>query len=495
MSTLPSTNQTFKDEHDNAAPNTKRVSMYGWDSENSQKTRIQTKSNVNTGNGEILVNLEGHQCPGNTTTVQLLANGVFTGSSWQDTLDYGVLSVNIATDQDSAIDGLEIQWSNDGITTNDYDKFTILANVSKTFTFGPAQRYYRVKYTNGSGGTTTTFHLTSLLRKTYVKPSSHRINDNIVGEDDAELVKAVSTGLAPDGTFKNVLVTNAGGQKISIEEFENSVSSNSNTQLNVTNFDTVGRYGADLDHQIQHSLDEIFSQYGDTVSVQNKKKSILKFGAKTTATTGWETLMTARGTEVEETLLSTNGITTVVSSAADTQPLKYEFHTISAGALTFGVGEVTLTGTTPATLPTACARTSRAYNNDGSPLTGNIYFYEGGTRTDANTHLIITAGDQQTQKAATSISNLDYFIVTSASLSVSSFTTKFASARIEVRDVGKTYWRPITQDFTTTSDTGTIQMTFEPHLIVASNIDVRMAVRTNSSGVDVKGGFNGYLAN
>lgn len=180
-------------------------------------------TNPNTDNNELLVNLQGHQCPENSTTDNLGIGGVFTGSGWQDTLDYGVVSINVSSDQDSAVDGLDIQWSNDGATIRDHDYFTVLANTAKTFTFGPAERYYRVVYTNG-GVATTDFHLTSLLRRVYVKPSSHRINDAIVGQDDAELVKAVSTGLAPDGTFKNVLVTNAGNQKISIEEFETDVS-------------------------------------------------------------------------------------------------------------------------------------------------------------------------------------------------------------------------------------------------------------------------------
>jgi len=204
------------------------------------------KNNVNTTNNELLVNLEGHQCPSNTTVAQLAPDAVFTGSAWQDTLDYGVLSVSVSTDVDSATDGLDIQWSNDGLTAFDHDYFTILADASKTFTFGPARRYYRVVYTNGSDDTTTTFGLTSLLRKCYVKPSSHRITDNIVGEDDAELVKAVLTGLAPDGEFKNVLVTNGGNQKISIEEFESGVSSNSNSQLNVTPFLSDGTEGAKI---------------------------------------------------------------------------------------------------------------------------------------------------------------------------------------------------------------------------------------------------------
>jgi len=164
---------------------------------------VAVKYNINTTNNELLVNLEGHQCLQNTATTLLGADEVFTGSGWQDTLDYGVLSVNVSADQASATDGLEVQWSNDGITACEYDKFTILADATKTFTFGPAERYYRIVYTNGPIAQTR-FNLTSLLRRCYVKPSSHRTSDAIVGEDDAELVKATITGEDDNGVFQNV---------------------------------------------------------------------------------------------------------------------------------------------------------------------------------------------------------------------------------------------------------------------------------------------------
>jgi len=247
--------------------------------------------------------------------------------------------------------------------------------------------------------------------------------------------------------------------------------------------------------EIRQALNEILSTYSATVSVDSKQKSLLKFGSRTTTGTGWETMMTLLGTETEETLLATNGITTIVSDAADTVPMKVEYHTISGGLLAFGVQDVTLNGTTPVGLPTACARASRMYNNDGAALTGNVYVYEGGTRTAANTHLSIAAGEQQTQKAATSISNMDYWIVTNVSINVLSKNTKYAEARLEIRPVGKTYWRPITQIFSCTDSTGTIQLMFEPHKIIPSNHDVRLAVKTNTSGVDVSGGLQGYLAN
>lgn len=185
---------------------------------NSDGKSVDIKENPNTESNELLVNLEGHECLDNSTEVPLLADAVWTGANWQDVKDYGVVSISVSSDVDSATDGLEILWSSDGNIPLDADKFKILGGIAKTFTFGPAQRYYRVKYTNGDVDQTT-FSLKSIVRRTYVKPSSHRIADSIVADDDAELVKAVITGKRPNGTFGNAGVTAKDNLKVSLDEY------------------------------------------------------------------------------------------------------------------------------------------------------------------------------------------------------------------------------------------------------------------------------------
>ena len=53
MSKLPYVNQSIIDEHDDAKPETKKVLMYGWDIDNTQKTRVVV--NVN---GELGVTID-----------------------------------------------------------------------------------------------------------------------------------------------------------------------------------------------------------------------------------------------------------------------------------------------------------------------------------------------------------------------------------------------------------------------------------------------------
>lgn len=264
-------------------------------------------------------------------------------------------------------------------------------------------------------------------------------------------------------------------------------------------------YNVGGDFWIQHAISNIKAAYGDTVSIYDKNKDLLKFGVHTSVGTGWETMMELQDSETAETFVSGNTITSVISSSTSddtSDKIKYEFHTVDAnGDLTFGVSsDVTLNGQTKVTLPTACCRVSRAYNSGTGALVGNVAFYEGGTATagkvdnDATVHMLITAGEQQSQKAQTSVSSTDYWIIQTISVSVLSKTSAYAEARLEIKPFSQSYWRPLSQNFATSDSAGTVELHPLPYLIVPSNHDVRLAVKANTAGVNMAGGFNGVLA-
>jgi len=155
---------------------------------------------------------------GNSTSTPLGISGVFTGA-WVEVLNHTNISVLVFADKNSATDGLVIEFSSDGVNVDDSDRFTISANAGKTYSFGVTSRYVRVKYTN-DGIAQTIFRLQTLHHPFAPKPSSHRINDSIIDQDDAELVKAVITGKMPSGAFTNVQVTTNGNLKTSLEELD-----------------------------------------------------------------------------------------------------------------------------------------------------------------------------------------------------------------------------------------------------------------------------------
>jgi hypothetical protein len=174
-----------------------------------------------------------------SSSTPLGVDGVFTGES-QNILDYAVIGVAVFSDKASATDGLSVEFSADGIAWDHCDVYTIPANTGKTFSFQPVAQYFRVVYTNGDAEQTI-FRLQTILHKTYVKPSSHRIKDSIIGDDDAELSKSVISGENPSGDFINFEATAKGNFKCSIEEFENLVSINNNEQLKTSLLDSAGR--------------------------------------------------------------------------------------------------------------------------------------------------------------------------------------------------------------------------------------------------------------
>jgi len=163
--------------------------------------------------GQLHIVAEGKVSDGNSSNTPLGIDGVFTGTS-VETLPFAVIVVSVFSDQVSAADGLVIQQSADGVNWDHDDKFTIPANTGKTFSFQPQAKYLRVVYTNG-GIAQSDFRLQTTLKKTYVKPSSHRIQDPIIDEDDAELTKSVLTGIDSTGTYRNVKMTQDGNLTIS----------------------------------------------------------------------------------------------------------------------------------------------------------------------------------------------------------------------------------------------------------------------------------------
>lgn len=202
--------------------------------------------------GQLHVVQEGKLDENNSTTTPLLAAATFTGVA-TDISAYATIAIVVETDVASAIHGLAIQFSSDNITWHDGEKYTLTAGATRFFTPPAQQKYYRLIYTNG-GVDQLAFHLHSMLKKTPIKWSSKNINEAIYDEDDAELVKAVITGKRTDGSFDNVNLTNGNNMKISLEELEVGISSNSKAQLNVTQFLADGTEGMKIADSIIPSL-------------------------------------------------------------------------------------------------------------------------------------------------------------------------------------------------------------------------------------------------
>lgn len=194
---------------------------------------------VETPNGNIAIDVQenGSIDSNNSTNTPLGIDGVFTGES-TEVKDYGIIYVSTMSDVASATNGLIIQQSSDGINWDHTDEYTINASSAKTFSFQAALQYFRIVYTNGSTAQTY-FRLQVILKKTNGKSSSHRIQDAIVDDDDAELVKSISTGKNPNGEFVNGQFTRNGNYRVSIDEYGDTPSIDSFDRLRVSNPYTI----------------------------------------------------------------------------------------------------------------------------------------------------------------------------------------------------------------------------------------------------------------
>lgn len=147
----------------------------------------------------------GHVSTDNSTVSTLDPDASFTGE-WEDITNFGVIIVSLTSNVGSATDGLMVQFSSNGTAGGiiSDDEYTVSAGAKKTFSFQAVAQFYRVVYTNG-GTIQASFNLQTVLKPYYVKPSSHRIQDSIIDDDDAELVKSVLTGESSlTGVFENV---------------------------------------------------------------------------------------------------------------------------------------------------------------------------------------------------------------------------------------------------------------------------------------------------
>ena len=188
--------------------------------------------------GQMHVVLRGMACPECSTTTPLAGGATFTGTS-VDILNYSIITVSVYANVASATDGLKIEQSMDGANWDWSDVYTIGAGKAKTFSVQPSAQYFRVRYVNGASAQSS-FRMTAILKKNNSLPSSHRIADSIVNDDDAQLVKAVITGENPAGSFVDFQATTQGNFKISLEELESGISVNSNSQLKITPFNSAG---------------------------------------------------------------------------------------------------------------------------------------------------------------------------------------------------------------------------------------------------------------
>jgi hypothetical protein len=281
--------------------------------------------------------LKGFVDTSNSTSTPLTGGGVFTGIAL-DISNCGIMFVSVYSDKSSATDGLSIQQSVDGTNWDFTDDYTITAGASKNYSINTHAKYFRIVYTNGSTAQTA-FRLQTICKTGTAKPSSHRIKDEIIGDDDAELVKAAITGENGNGEWHNVKVTADGNLTISDNSSGLAIAGG-----NVTGATYVHKFGNAPDFDTSDGVVTIWDGANDgTVALMNYVYS------------------------------TTADIDSISSSdAGDTQTVEVQG---LDGNYNLVVQSVTLNGQNRVALTTSLIRVFRFKNTGTTNFAGQVYVY------------------------------------------------------------------------------------------------------------------------
>ena len=443
----------------NPATADKQDEAVGNQTDGDQKTQIVNESgqgvDINS-SGQMHVVLMGKVDAGNSSATPLGIDGVFTGTSFE-TLDYGFIFVTVFSDVASAVDGLLTQISSDGITWRDADKYTIPAGTEKTYAFQPNKKFFRIKYTNG-GTEQATFDLHSVFKKTSSLPSSHRIQDSISDEDDAQLVTNVNKAKNPDGTFVNIGATKSNNLKVANVEDGLSIAKG-----DVANTIFVHKFGNAGDIDTADNFVDIWDGTEDANADKNYTYST--------------------SADIDKISSSDNG---------DTQDIEIQGLDTNYDLV---IQTVTLTGQTKATLGTPLIRVFRMINRSSDNIAGAVYCYVDGTittgvpQTNADIRAIINNGNNQTLMALYTIPNgkTGYMRDFYGSLSKKQAATS----------VIKLFSRPFGEVFhlkhiSSIASTGSSRMQhkFEEPEVFTEKTDIALQADTSADSVGVGAGFD-----
>jgi hypothetical protein len=425
---------------------------------------------ITDGTNEAAVNDHGHLSTyspsevltGNSTATPLLADAVFPGAS-VDVLEFAVIQLNVYADVASATDGLSVQFSSDGTNWDHTDVYTVPAANGKVYSFQPAAQYMRVQYTNGTGAQSA-FRLQTIGTHVNIKPSSHRIQDAIVDEDDAELVLAVITAQKDGDGFDNLTSTADGNLKVA----------NVEDGLSIAKGDVTG---STFIHKFGNAPD--FDQGDGQVTIWD--------GAEDA--TAWELMRYVYSTTADIDSISS-------SDNGDTQDIVVEGLDTNSNEV---VQTVTLTGQTRVALSTSLRRVYRAYNDNSVDLTGHVFVYVNGATTggvpdtNADIRAVIDPVNQQTEMAVYTVPAgktgyvRDWYGSTAGANKNSNFIVKL-TARID----GKV-WRVKHTNSLSDNGTSAYQHVYQEPEVFPAKTDLEMTVEMLSSGATAasfSGGFD-----
>ena len=164
--------------------------------------------NVSTRSGDQVSIIDGYVVNASNSTTATLGSGLtFTGTG-VDTTGYSQISIQVFTDQPSATNGLQAQWSKNNSNWDHIHVNTIPITTSgqgESIHLAVDAQFFRIQYTNGSIAQGT-FRLSTIFNPI---PSLSTIKDldlPMQANDDVMATHSVITGVATAGPFSGQFI-------------------------------------------------------------------------------------------------------------------------------------------------------------------------------------------------------------------------------------------------------------------------------------------------
>lgn len=199
---------------------------------------------------------------GNSTTSQLAADAVFTGTGI-DVVGYATVTLLIHSDYDSADDGVEVQFSSDNTNWDYIEYYTLDTTLVTTVRLDVpiVARYFRLKYTNGDT-LTTELRIQTLLHRSPIQPSRVKSGSTVQSDQNGLII-----GTETDEGFVRWLQSSTAGRLRVVTD------SQADGPLHVIS--STGRRSyyhrnlvdADEPAEIDTGVDEPYDVGGDTLTI------------------------------------------------------------------------------------------------------------------------------------------------------------------------------------------------------------------------------------
>jgi hypothetical protein len=154
----------------------------------------------------------------NSTTTPLGAGATFSGSS-EDVSGFVSADITVLSDVASAAGGLLFEWSQDNITFDYSESFSILAGVGSFYSLSARAKYFRLSYTNGAAPQTS-FALSTVYYPINRSVFIQNLDTDVPAQKAVEVVRSVLTAQKTGGinnNYTNLQATTGGVLRVSVD--------------------------------------------------------------------------------------------------------------------------------------------------------------------------------------------------------------------------------------------------------------------------------------